>query len=77
MTFEKLITLYGIVSEICQDYARMTDGYSLATGDNKFESMPNEMREMIGERQQFFGYRNKIKELLKSKIVKIMENEED
>lgn len=77
MTFEKLITLYSIVSEICQDYSRMTDNYSLATGDNKFESMPIEIRTMVNERQQFFSYRNRIKELLKSKIIKIMENEED
>ena len=77
LTFEKLITLYGAINEICQDYSRMTDGYSLATGDNKFEAMPGEIRDMIGERQQFFSYRNRVKEMLKSKIIKIMENEKN
>lgn len=68
MNLENLIGLYGILSEICQDYSRMTDNYALATGDNKFQSMPKEMRDMIGERQEFYGYKNKIKDLLKNKI---------
>lgn len=75
--FEKLISLYGVVNEICQDYSRMTDGYSLATGDEMFESMPEDIKEMIKERQVFFSYRNRIKKILKDSIVKIMKDVED
>ena len=55
----------------------MTDGYSLATGDEMFESMPEDIKEMIKERQVFFSYRNRIKKILKDSIVKIMKDVED
>ena len=68
MELDKLITLYGAISSICQDYSRMTDGYSLATGDSQFEHIPEDIRNMISERQEFFSYREKVRGLLKSKI---------
>lgn len=72
LSLEKLHTLYGIVTEICAEYTRMTDGYSLSTGDNKFESMPLEIREMVNERQLFVSYRLKLKNALTKKIIKEM-----
>lgn len=69
ITLEKILTLYSALNEICQDYSRMTDGYSLATGDNKFEDIPEDIRRMINERQEFFSYRAKIKDILKDKII--------
>ena len=68
MELDKLLTLYGAVSNICQDYSRMTDGYSLATGDKRFEHIPEDIRLMIKERQEFFSYKDKVRNLLKSKI---------
>jgi hypothetical protein len=76
MELDKLLTLYSAVSNICQDYSRMTDGYSLATGDNKFEEIPEDIRRMIRERQEFFSYRSKIKSLLREKILQEMKNYE-
>jgi len=74
ITLEKLLTLYSALNEICQDYSRMTDGYSLATGDKKFEEIPEEIRDMIKDRQEFFSYRAKIKNLLRDKIVEEIKN---
>lgn len=71
-TLEELLTLYSALNEICQDYSRMTDGYSLATGDKNFESIPSEIKEMINERQEFFSYRLKVKSLLREKIIEEM-----
>jgi hypothetical protein len=68
MEFDELITLYNAISTICQDYSRMTDGYSLATGDKLFNNIPEDIRIMIKERQEFFSYREKVRNLLKSKI---------
>ena len=73
---DKLLTLYSAINEICQDYSRMTDGYSLATGDIKFEEIPEDIRRMIRERQEFFSYRSKIKSLLREKILQEMKNYE-
>jgi len=71
-TLESLLTLYSALNEICQDYSRMTDGYSLATGDKNFQAIPNEIKEMISERQEFFSYRLKVKSLLREKIIEEM-----
>lgn len=75
MKIDKLVSLYGVINELCADYSRMTDGYSLATGDKMFETMPDDIKNMIDDRQKFFSYRNVVKEILKDKIIKIMENE--
>jgi hypothetical protein len=75
MEFDKLAGLYSIINEICADYSRMTDGYSLATGDKMFESMPKDIRDMVRDRQRFFEYRNTVKELLKNKITEMFEKQ--
>lgn len=71
---DNLTNLYGIINEICSDYSRMTDGYSLATGDRMFENMPKDIRDMINDRQKFFSYRNIVKDAIKIKLTEIMEN---
>lgn len=76
MSFDKLSSLYSVINEICSDYSRMTDGYSLATGDKMFESIPEDIKKMIEKRQKFFSYRNAVKEILKDKIIKLLEENE-
>ena len=71
---DNLTNLYSIISEICSDYSRMTDGYSLATGDRMFENMPKDIIDMISDRQKFFSYRNIVKDAIKIKLTEIMEN---
>jgi hypothetical protein len=69
LNFEELISLYTILNEICGDYARMTNMYSLASGDELFERTPEDIKKMIGERQQFFNIKNKVKEEIKKQIL--------
>jgi hypothetical protein len=76
LTLEELHSLYSIVGEICADYSKMTDNYSLTTGDNKFENIPDEVKGMIKDRQRFVSYRLKLKDALIKKIIKEMENYE-
>lgn len=76
LSLEELHALYTIVGELCADYSKMTDNYSLATGDNMFENLPDEVRGMINDRQLFISYRLKIKEALINKIKAEMENYE-
>lgn len=68
LSLSTLANLYTIVSEICQDYARLTDGYALSTGDNKFESMPQDISAMTVDRNRFYGYKFIIKDLITKKI---------
>ncbi len=68
LSLSTLTNLYTIVSEICQDYARLTDGYALSTGDNKFENMPQDISAMTVDRNRFYGYKSIIKDLITKKI---------
>lgn len=76
LSLEELHTLYSIVGELCADYSKMTDNYSLTTGDNMFENLPAEVSGMINDRQLFISYRLKIKEALINKVKAEMENYE-
>ena len=69
---DKVLTLYSAISNICQDFSRMTDGYSLATGDKQFERIPEDIRNMIKERQEFFSYKDRVRNIIKAKIRKEM-----
>ena len=68
LSLSTLTNLYTIVSEICQDYARLTDGYALSTGDNKFENVPQDISAMTVDRNRFYGYKFIIKDLITKKI---------
>lgn len=68
--FSELTTLYTVLNEICEDYSRMTDMYSLASGDRLFENVPDDMSKAIEERQRFFNIRNKIKEEIKRRLLR-------
>jgi hypothetical protein len=76
LEFEKLQALYSVVSEICGEFSKMTDNYSLTTGDNKFENIPEEFREAINQRQRFVSYRLKLKNALINKVVSEMDEYE-
>ena len=76
MKLDKLYTLYTIVSELCNDYSKMTDNYSLTTGDNTFEHIPEEFREMVKNRQRFISYKLKLKNALVNSVIKEMGNYE-
>ena len=68
--FSELTSLYTVLNEICEDYSRMTDMYSLASGDRLFENMPEDMSKTIEERQKFFNIRNKIREEIKRRLLR-------
>lgn len=75
LSIEELHTLYAVVGELCADYSKMTDNYSLTTGDNMFKNLPDEVKEMINDRQLFVSYRLKVKEALINRVKAEMENE--
>ncbi len=76
LSLEELHTLYTVVGELCADYSKMTDNYSLTTGDNMFENLPDEVKGMINDRQLFVSYRLKLKEALINRVKAEMENYE-
>lgn len=76
LSLEELHNLYGIVNEICGEFTRMTDNYSLTTGDNKFENLPEDVKNMVNDRQRFVSYKLKLKDALVVKIKEEMEKYE-
>lgn len=67
-SLDELMTLYNALTAICDDYSRMTDGYTLSTGDSTFENLPDEVKVMIKERQEFFFMKRSVLDLLKIKV---------
>ena len=72
MSITELAALYSVACDICREYSRMTDGYVLATGDNVLDplaAIPQEFRETIKERQEYFAIKDKITQELKKKLL--------
>lgn len=68
LALEELYSLYEIVNSICAEFSKMTDNYSLATGDSKFESIPEDVKGMIKDRQKFFSYKLRLRAALTNKV---------
>ena len=71
---DELTMLYQSLNEVCAEFSRMTDRYSLATGDSDFSDIPPDIRLMIQDRQRFFAYRQRVGDALRSKLTSIMES---
>lgn len=69
LSLDKLSALYSILNSVCEEYAEMTDAYSLSTGDSKFENLSNEMKSLISQRQEYFSLKQKVKNIIKDKLL--------
>ena len=72
MSIEQVFTVYNIACDICREYSKMTDGYVLATGDNVLDptyDTPNDIRNMIRERQEYFAVKDKLTNELKKRLL--------
>lgn len=76
LSLEKVYELYSIVKDLCGEYSRVTDNYSLTTGDKTFENIPEEFKSFIEIRQKLVGYKLKLNDLIINKIIKTMEDNE-
>ena len=74
LSLDELHTMYAIITELCSDYSKMTDNYSLASGDSLFEHLPDEVKGMIENRQLLVSYRLKLKDALFDKVIGELSN---
>jgi hypothetical protein len=78
MNITELAALYGVATDICREYSKMTDGYILATGDNILDTsnrIPAEVQNTINERQMYFSIKDRITNELKSRLLTEIEYE--
>ena len=78
MNLQELAALYGVATDICREYSKMTDGYILATGDNVLDPLnqiPWDVQNTINERQQYFAIKDKITNELKKRLLTEIEYE--
>ena len=73
----ELRDIFAVLTDICADYSRMVDRYSLTTGDSTCDKMSAEMQEAMVERQRFFNYRDVVRLELQDRITGIMEGTND
>ena len=72
MNLTELAALYGVATDICREYSKMTDGYILATGDNVLDAtnrLPADVQNTINERQQYFAIKDRITNELKKRLL--------
>ena len=78
MNITELAALYGVATDICREYSKMTDGYILATGDNILDTsnrIPAEVQNTIKERQMYFSIKDRITNELKKRLLTEIEYE--
>lgn len=78
MSLEELFAIYNVATDICREYSKMTDGYILATGDNILDpthTIPQDIKNTINERQQYFAVKDKITKELKKRLLTEIEYE--
>ncbi len=72
MTIDKLAGVYGVASELFNEYTRMCDGYMLSTGDRLLQNLTPEASAMIKERQKLLAIKEKLREKLKAKLEELV-----
>jgi hypothetical protein len=72
MAIDKLAGIYGIASELFNEYTRMCDGYILSTGDKLLQKLTPEADAMIKERQKLLTIKEKLREKLKLKLEELV-----
>ncbi len=72
MAIDKLAGIYGIASELFNEYTRMCDGYILSTGDKLLQNLTPEADAMIKERQKLLTIKEKLREKLKLKLEELV-----
>lgn len=68
MSIDKLAGVYGVASELFNEYTRMCDGYMLSTGDRLLQNLTPEANAMIKERQKLLAIKETLREKLKKKL---------
>jgi len=72
MSIDKLAGVYGVASELFNEYTRMCDGYMLSTGDKLLQNLTPEANTMIRERQKLLTIKEKLREKLKAKLEELV-----
>ena len=68
MSIDKLAGVYGVASELFNEYTRLCDGYMLSTGDRLLQNLTPEANAMIKERQKLLAIKETLREKLKKKL---------
>lgn len=72
LSIDKLAGVYGVASELFNEYTRMCDRYMLSTGDNLLQNLTPEASAMIKERQKLLAIKEKLREKLKAKLEELV-----
>ena len=72
MGIDKLASVYGVASELFNEYTRLCDGYMLSTGDKLLQHLTPEAESIIKERQKLLEIKETLREKLKTKLEKLV-----
>lgn len=75
MSYAELYSLRCAAKSICDDLSEMATTYSVVHGNKQFQDLPDDMQQLISERQEFYGYIQTLNDVLKNKIREEFKND--
>lgn len=68
MNYSELYSLRCATKSILDDLSEMATMYNVVNGNQNYDELSYDMKKIINERQEFYGYVQVVNEIMKTKI---------
>lgn len=68
MNYSELYSLRCAAKSILDDLSEMATMYNVVNGNQNYDELSYDMKKIINERQEFYGYVQVVNEIMKTKI---------
>lgn len=68
MNYSELYSLRCATKSILDDLSEMATMYNIVNGNQNYDELSYDMKKIINERQEFYGYVQVVNEIMKTKV---------
>ena len=68
MNYSELYSLRCATKSILDDLSEMATMYNVVNGNQNYDELSYDMKKIINERQEFYGYVQVVNEIMKTKV---------
>ena len=68
MNYSELYSLRCATKSILDDLSEMATMYNIVNGNQNYDELSYDMKKIIDERQEFYGYVQVVNEIMKTKV---------
>ena len=68
MSYSELYSLRCATKSILDDLSEMATMYNVVNGNQNYDELSYDMKKIINERQEFYGYVQVVNEIMKTKV---------